>query len=69
MAGRRRIEAKKQAAVTTEAVGYVRVSTTEQADSGLGLEAQRRRISAYCEAQGWHLAEIVADEGVSGKTL
>ena len=69
MAGRRRIEAKKQAAVTTEAVGYVRVSTSEQADSGLGLEAQRRRISAYCEAQGWHLAEMVADEGVSGKTL
>lgn len=52
-----------------EAIGYVRVSTVEQAASGLGLEAQRRRITAYCEAQGWQLVEIVADEGVSAKTM
>ncbi len=71
MAGRRRTETKKTAlpAQGTQAVGYVRVSTSEQADSGLGLEAQRRRITAYCEAQGWPLLEIVADEGISGKTL
>jgi len=69
MAGRRRTEAKKPTTAATAAIGYVRVSTSEQADSGLGLEAQRRRIVAYCEAQGWQLAEIVADEGVSGKTL
>ena len=68
MAARKAV--KRQAPeAATEAVGYIRVSTNEQADSGLGLEAQRRRITAYCEAQGWHLAEIVADEGVSGKTL
>jgi len=28
------------------AIGYVRVSSEEQADSGLGLEAQRQRIAA-----------------------
>ena len=61
--------AKRIVEAATEAIGYVRVSTNEQADSGLGLEAQRRRITAYCEAQGWNLLEIVADEGVSGKTL
>src|SRR5262245_11764322 len=31
------------------AFGYIRVSSEEQADSGLGLEAQRQRIRAYCE--------------------
>lgn len=69
MAGRNRNAVKKEAVASTEAIGYVRVSTSEQADSGLGLEAQRRRITAYCEAQGWALVKIIADEGVSGKTL
>lgn len=31
---------------------YVRVSTDEQADSGLGLEAQRQRVRAYCDLKG-----------------
>lgn len=50
-------------------VGYVRVSTEEQAAGGLGLTAQRERISAYCHARGWKLAGIVEDAGVSGSTL
>jgi DNA invertase Pin-like site-specific DNA recombinase len=53
----------------TDAIGYLRVSTSDQADSGLGLEAQRRRIEAYCTAQGWNLVEVVTDAGVSAKTL
>ena len=32
-----------------DAIGYVRVSSEEQAESGLGLEAQRQRIVAFCE--------------------
>jgi DNA invertase Pin-like site-specific DNA recombinase len=48
------------------AYGYVRVSTDEQADSGLGVEAQRQRIRAYCELKGLHLAETFEDLGVSG---
>jgi DNA invertase Pin-like site-specific DNA recombinase len=47
-------------------LGYVRCSTEEQAQSGLGMEAQRERIAAYVTAQGAHLAGIEADEGVSG---
>ena len=48
------------------AYGYIRVSSEDQADSGLGLEAQRQRTRAYCELKGLHLAEIFEDPGVSG---
>ena len=52
-----------------DAIGYVRVSSEEQADSGLGLEAQRR-IAAYCTMKGLHLAETFEDPGISaGKPL
>jgi site-specific DNA recombinase len=52
------------------AVGYVRVSTDDQVDSGLSLEHQEHRIKAYAEAQGLELVEIIHDEGVSaGKAL
>jgi DNA invertase Pin-like site-specific DNA recombinase len=52
------------------ALGYVRVSTDEQAERGLGLEAQRQRIRAYCEMEGLHLATIFEDPGLSsGKPL
>jgi DNA invertase Pin-like site-specific DNA recombinase len=49
---------------------YVRVSSEEQADSGLGLEAQRQRIAAYCTIKGLNLAEEFEDPGISaGKPL
>jgi DNA invertase Pin-like site-specific DNA recombinase len=49
-----------------EAIGYVRVSSEEQADSGLGLQAQRQRIVAFCEMKGLRQAEVYKDAGVSG---
>ena len=49
-----------------KAIGYTRVSTVEQADSGLGLEAQAERIKAYCTLKSLYLAEIITDAGVSG---
>ena len=53
-----------------DAISYVRVSSEEQADSGLGLEAQRQRIAAYCTMKGLHLAEEFEDPGISaGKPL
>ncbi len=52
-----------------KAIGYVRVSTDEQAKSGLGLEAQITKIKAYAELFDIELTEIIADEGLSGKTL
>jgi site-specific DNA recombinase len=65
----RKITKTQEPREVTEAVAYVRVSTQDQADSGLGLEAQKARIGAYCTAQGWTLAEVFTDAGVSAKTL
>ena len=50
------------------AIGYVRVSTTEQARDGVSLDAQRARITAWCAANGYTLAALHADEGLSGKS-
>ena len=49
-------------------VGYVRVSTEEQGQSGAGLAAQRRAIKAECERRGWQLVRIEEDV-LSGRTL
>ncbi len=42
-------------------VGYVRVSTGEQADSGAGLLAQRAAITEECRRRGWSLVAIHSD--------
>jgi DNA invertase Pin-like site-specific DNA recombinase len=52
----------------TTMLGYVRVSTEEQANSGLGLEAQRETIQRYADAHGWKI-EWFEDAGVSAKSL
>lgn len=49
-------------------IGYLRVSTEEQANSGLGLEAQRDTIQRYADAHGWDVVWYV-DEGLSAKSL
>ena len=54
---------------TKHVIGYVRVSTDQQVDSGAGLASQKAAILAECERNGWHLAELIEDGGVSGKTL
>lgn len=61
--------ARKTDADPTEVVGYVRVSTDEQADSGLGLVAQRTAIESECSRRGWTLLSIYEDAGISGKSL
>lgn len=50
-------------------VGYVRVSTAEQADSGAGLAAQRATIDAEAARRGWTVAETYEDAAASGKSL
>jgi hypothetical protein len=43
------------------AVGLYRVSTAEQGQSGLGLEAQQASVRAFCAAQGWSLVAEYSD--------
>lgn len=49
-------------------LGYVRVSTDEQARSGLGIEAQESALKAEAERRNWELT-ILRDEGASGKQV
>jgi len=51
---------------TNWAVGYVRVSTEEQASQGLSIPAQEEAIVAYARMRGLDLIEVVVDAGVSG---
>jgi DNA invertase Pin-like site-specific DNA recombinase len=45
------------------------VSTEEQKESGLGLEAQRSRLASECAHRGWNEVEWIEDAGVSAKSL
>ena len=51
-------------------IGYVRVSTEEQAHHGVSIEAQEHAIRAYATLRDLEVAEMVIDAGVSaGKPL
>jgi DNA invertase Pin-like site-specific DNA recombinase len=50
-------------------IGYTRVSTSEQADSGAGLSAQEAAIVRECAAREYDLIEIKTDAGWSAATM
>jgi len=52
----------------TRAIGYCRVSTAEQGESGAGLEAQEAVIRSEAAHRGWDLVGIYTDVA-SGKSL
>jgi DNA invertase Pin-like site-specific DNA recombinase len=51
-----------------DVVAYYRVSTQRQADSGLGLEAQKSSVEEFCRANGWNIVDSFVEGGVSGKS-
>lgn len=50
-------------------VVYLRVSTSEQAASGLGVEAQRVTAQAYAGRKGLTITGEFCDEGISAKNI
>jgi site-specific DNA recombinase len=48
-------------------VALFRVSTDQQADSALGLEAQRQDVEALCAREGMHVVAEHIEAGVSGR--
>jgi len=52
-----------------KAVGYIRVSTEDQAREGISLEHQEAKVRAYASINDLELVEIICDEGASGKNL
>ncbi|GBU17236.1 MULTISPECIES: recombinase family protein [Methylobacterium] len=63
---RNAVQAAQRNEVRTLAVGYLRVSTEEQAQSGFGLEAQDEAVRAFARAVGLELVDVISDPGVSG---
>jgi len=49
-----------------KAYGYIRVSTARQAEEGISLDAQHAKIAAWCDVNGYELAGIFEDAGISG---
>jgi DNA invertase Pin-like site-specific DNA recombinase len=52
-----------------KAIGYVRVSTEEQAKGGVSLDMQRSKIRKYASLEEMELVDIIADEGISGCSI
>src|SRR4051812_31781616 len=48
------------------AIAYIRVSTTRQGKSGLGLEAQQAALARFAQAEGYHLIQTF-EEVETGK--
>jgi hypothetical protein len=53
----------------TRVVGYVRVSSEQQAEDGVSLDAQKARLRAYALAMDLELVAVDEDAGVSAKSI
>jgi site-specific DNA recombinase len=56
-------ENKKVAAV------YCRVSTDDQANTGISIETQESKCTEAAKKDGYTVSEVIKDEGRSGKDL
>lgn len=57
---------KMELDLTLKPAFYLRVSTTEQAQEGFGIAAQRAKCAAMLTLKGWPAAVEFSDEGISG---
>lgn len=48
---------------------YIRVSTTEQAEEGYSIRAQRAQLVDYCRVNDYEIVDIYIDEGFSAKDM
>lgn len=55
--------------MTRKAVGYVRVSTLDQAENGVSLDAQREKIEAMARVRDADLGDVIVDAAESAKDL
>ena len=55
--------------MATRVVAYVRVSSEQQVEEGVSLEAQRAKLRAYALAMDLTLVAIEEDAGVSAKSI
>ena len=49
------------------AIGYIRVSTTKQGRSGLGLEGQQEALRRFADANGFAFLETVTEVESGGE--
>lgn len=61
-----RFSAAEQGRQFARVAAYLRVSTEEQARSGLGLSAQRAKVEAMATVKDWPPPLFYVDEGISG---
>lgn len=55
--------------MTIPAIGYVRVSTEEQAKEGISIDAQSEKLRQYADLHDINLVDIIVDAGASAKSL
>lgn len=60
---------KDSKGATMKAIGYIRVSTEDQAREGVSLDNQEAKIRAYAELKDLELSEVIKDAGISAKNL
>lgn len=62
---------RKKAAhgIARTTVAYIRVSTEDQATTGVSLDAQEARIAGYALAVGYQVDRVIREAGISAKTL
>jgi putative DNA-invertase from lambdoid prophage Rac len=49
-----------------QVIGYIRVSTSDQAANGDSLDTQRQQIIGYAMMKGWQVSQFFIEAGVSG---